>query len=71
MTTYCVYDGLSLLDIMVEHHSKNSVSFNKHLPQALSTLPTGYFVACYYTESLTSIRITTTFSLQQFLNLLY
>jgi len=28
MTTYCIYDGLSLLDIMVEHHSKNSVSFN-------------------------------------------
>ena len=28
MTTYCVYDGLSLLDIMVEHHSQNSVSFN-------------------------------------------
>lgn len=28
MTTYCIYDGLSLLDIIVEHHSKNSVSFN-------------------------------------------
>lgn len=28
MTTYCIYDGLSLLDIMVERHSKNSVSFN-------------------------------------------
>lgn len=28
MTTYCVYDVLSLLDIMVEHHSQNSVSFN-------------------------------------------
>lgn len=32
MTTYCVYDGLSLLDIMVEHHSKNSVSFNEKAP---------------------------------------
>lgn len=28
MTTYCIYDGLSLLDIMIERHSKNSVSFN-------------------------------------------
>jgi len=28
MTTYCIYDGLLLLDIVVERHSKNSVSFN-------------------------------------------
>ena len=28
MTTYCIYNGLSLLDVMVEHPSKNSVSFN-------------------------------------------
>lgn len=67
MTTYCIYDGLSLQDIMVERHSKNSVSFNIGMAtyfsisaspaNPLSSLPTGYFVACYYTESLTSIRI--------------
>ena len=28
MTTYCLYAGLSLLDVIVEHPSKNSVSFN-------------------------------------------